>query len=116
MDLLDSLTGTPLPEDILLFCVPVCGPYSAMNNFKYKVKLTPGSVKRGKGTSDWFFFCNTLAVKTILKFFLHNENITPQERDLIKNMPEQEAIQQIVGNVKISTPGLFAQTKKGKHE
>jgi len=104
IELLDSLTGTPLPDDILLFCVPVCGPYSAMNNFKYKVKLTPGSAKRGK------------AVKTILKFFLHNENITPQERDLIRNMPEQEAIQQIVGNVKISTPGLFAQTKKGKHD
>lgn len=51
LDLLDSLTGIPLPDDILLFCVPVCGPYSAMNNFKYKVKLTPGSAKRGKGTS-----------------------------------------------------------------
>jgi len=32
---LDSLTGIPLPEDILLFCIPVCAPYSTLTNYRY---------------------------------------------------------------------------------
>lgn len=32
--LLDSLTGQPHPEDILLFAVPICAPYTAMANYK----------------------------------------------------------------------------------
>lgn len=32
--LLDSLTGQPHPEDILLFAVPICAPYTAMMNYK----------------------------------------------------------------------------------
>lgn len=45
----DYLTGNPLPGDILLYAVPVCGPYSSVQSYKYRVKITPGSVKRGKG-------------------------------------------------------------------
>lgn len=73
-DLLTALTGLPHPEDVLLFAVPVCAPYTALTNYKYikftvlfsnkrtkgalitsvvfhrhKVKLTPGSQKKGKG-------------------------------------------------------------------
>ena len=33
--ILDSLTGIPMAEDILLFCVPVCAPYSALSNYRY---------------------------------------------------------------------------------
>ena len=31
---LDSLTGCPLPEDIFLYAIPVCAPYSAILNYK----------------------------------------------------------------------------------
>jgi NFACT protein C-terminal domain/Heterogeneous nuclear ribonucleoprotein Q acidic domain len=47
-DEINKLTGKPLPEDVLLYAVPVCGPYSAMRSFKYSVKLTPGTMKKGK--------------------------------------------------------------------
>ena len=40
--MLDSLTGLPRADDTLLFAVPVCGPYAALQNYKFKVKLTPG--------------------------------------------------------------------------
>ena len=43
-DMLDSLTGIPHDEDELLFVVPVCAPYSTLNNYKFKVKLTPGQL------------------------------------------------------------------------
>ena len=46
-DEIDKLTGKPLPEDVLLYAVPVCGPYSAIRSFKYSVKLTPGTMKKG---------------------------------------------------------------------
>lgn len=34
-DLLTSLTGQPHAEDVLLFAVPVCAPYTALSNYKY---------------------------------------------------------------------------------
>lgn len=34
-NLLTSLTGQPHPEDVLLFAVPVCAPYTALSNYKY---------------------------------------------------------------------------------
>lgn len=52
---LDYLTGNPLPSDILLYAVPVCGPYSAVQSYKYRVKIVPGTAKKGKGIS---FFSN----------------------------------------------------------
>jgi hypothetical protein len=45
---LDALTGVPKAEDVLLYGVPMCGPYTALQGFKYKVKLTPGTLKKGK--------------------------------------------------------------------
>lgn len=46
----DYLTGNPLPNDILHYAVPVCGPYNALQTYKYRVKITPGTAKKGKGT------------------------------------------------------------------
>ncbi|XP_023283292.1 nuclear export mediator factor Nemf-like [Seriola lalandi dorsalis] len=54
-NLLTSLTGQPHPEDVLLFAVPVCAPYTALSNYKHKVKLTPGSQKKGKGKNSDLF-------------------------------------------------------------
>lgn len=45
---LDSLTGAPKPDDVLLFAVPVCAPYSALQGYKHKLKLTPGTQRKGK--------------------------------------------------------------------
>lgn len=70
--IIDSLISMPLPVDTLLFATATCAPYSAMQKFKYKVnflyinffckiikvKVTPGTGKRGK------------AVKTALALFL----------------------------------------------
>ena len=47
-DEVDKLAGFLLPDDVVLYAVPVCGPYACMRNFKFKVKLTPGVMKKGK--------------------------------------------------------------------
>ena len=46
--LLDTLTGKPEAEDILHFAIPVVGPYGAVKDYKYHVKMTPGTGKKGK--------------------------------------------------------------------
>lgn len=45
----DYLTGNPLSNDVLLYAVPVCGPYNALQSYKYRVKIIPGALKKGKG-------------------------------------------------------------------
>lgn len=35
LSVLDTLTGCPIPEDILVYAIPVCAPYSAILNYKY---------------------------------------------------------------------------------
>lgn len=35
IDMIDALTGLPLPDDELLFAVPVVAPYNTLSNYKY---------------------------------------------------------------------------------
>eukprot|EP00004_Rigifila_ramosa_P022982 TRINITY_DN6389_c0_g1_i1.p1 TRINITY_DN6389_c0_g1~~TRINITY_DN6389_c0_g1_i1.p1 ORF type:complete len:295 (-),score=83.40 TRINITY_DN6389_c0_g1_i1:32-805(-) len=87
---IDSLTAVPVPEDVLLFAVPVCAPYSAMGQFKYKVKLQPGSMKKGK------------AVKSALEHLLKLPITTPVERDLLKALGPEEMAAIMISDVKMT--------------
>ncbi|XP_058084254.1 uncharacterized protein LOC131231908 [Magnolia sinica] len=101
----DYLTGNPLPNDILLYAVPVCGPYSALQTYKYRVKITPGTVKRGK------------AAKTALNLFSHMPEATNREKELMKACTDPELVAAIIGNVRITAAGLTQlkqKQKKGK--
>ncbi|KAJ3054664.1 hypothetical protein HK097_001144, partial [Rhizophlyctis rosea] len=52
MSYLDSLTGQPHALDSLQHAVPVCAPWAALQKYKYKVKLVPGSLKKGKAAKS----------------------------------------------------------------
>lgn len=102
---LDYLTGNPLPDDILLYAVPVCGPYNALQTYKYRVKITPGTAKKGK------------AAKTAMNLFMHMPEVTNREKELMKACTDPELVAAIVGNAKITAPGLTQlkqKQKKGK--
>ncbi|KAG0329329.1 hypothetical protein BG000_000106 [Podila horticola] len=126
LTVLDGLTGKPIPSDILQFAVPVCAPYGSLQKFKYKVKLIPGTMKKGK------------ACKTAVNHFLMNVNtasgpserrpggaanaggenkeeaaLEARERELIKMVKDEEMIGAMLGKVKISAPGVEAAKKKG---
>jgi hypothetical protein len=45
---IDKLTGIPKSNDIIIGLVPMCAPYTAITTYKYKVKIQPGTLKRGK--------------------------------------------------------------------
>lgn len=97
---LDSFTPNPLPEDIIHFAIPVCAPYAAIQKYKYKVKLTPGSLKRGK------------AIKQAQSVFFNLTDATAREKELIKSVPEMEGINTMMGKVKVSAPNLEASKRK----
>ncbi|XP_077675822.1 ribosome quality control complex subunit NEMF isoform X3 [Eretmochelys imbricata] len=98
--LLNSLTGQPHSEDILLFAIPICAPYTTMTNYKYKVKLTPGTQKKGK------------AAKTALHNFMHYKEATTREKDLFRSVKDTDLSRNIPGKVKVSAPKLLNMKKK----
>lgn len=98
--LIDTITENPLSDDILLYAIPMCGPYSAFQSFKYKVKVIPGNNKRGK------------AAKTCLGLFLHDKGASQREKDLLKALKDQDYARNIPNKVKISAPNMKAITKK----
>lgn len=92
--LLNSVTGCPIPDDILLFAVPVCGPYSSLLSYKYKVKIIPGTNRRGK------------AAKTALQSFLYERNATLREKDLLRSVKDQDISRNLPGKIKIAAANL----------
>ncbi|XP_041069772.1 nuclear export mediator factor NEMF-like isoform X2 [Carcharodon carcharias] len=98
--LLNSLTGQPHPDDVLLFAVPFCAPYTAMTNYKYKVKLTPGTQKKGK------------AAKAALHNFMHSKEAMQREKDLLRSVKDTDLSRNMPGKVKVSAPNLLAKKRK----
>ncbi|EDV93885.1 nuclear export mediator factor NEMF homolog [Drosophila grimshawi] len=93
-DLLDTLTGVPLDDDELLFAIPVVAPYQSLQQYKFKVKLTPGTGKRGK------------AAKLALSIFSKDKACNNREKDLLKSIKEEALARNIPGKVKVSAPQL----------
>ncbi|WOG83458.1 hypothetical protein DCAR_0102633 [Daucus carota subsp. sativus] len=101
----DYLTGNPLPNDILLYAVPVCGPYNALQSYKYRVKIIPGTSKRGK------------AAKMSVNLFSQMPEATQREKELMKACTDSEIVAAIIGNLKVCATGLNQlkqKEKKGK--
>ena len=72
----------------------MCGPYSAFQNNKFKVKLTPGNLKKGK------------AAKTSIILFLGQKDCDPVQRKMMKNLTDLDLVNNIVGNVKVVAAGI----------
>ncbi|VDP03477.1 unnamed protein product [Soboliphyme baturini] len=91
---ISALTGDPADDDAILFAVPVCGPYSAMSSYMFKVKLAPGSNKKGKAT------------KTALGLFLQDRSCSQRLKDLLKAIHVEDLSRNIPGKVKLYAPQL----------
>ncbi|XP_026478468.1 nuclear export mediator factor NEMF homolog isoform X1 [Ctenocephalides felis] len=92
--ILDSLTGQPLEEDELLYAVPIIAPYNTLTTYKFKVKLTPGTGRRGK------------AAKTAVAMFVREKACTQREKDLIRAVKDDVLARNIPGKAKLSAPHL----------
>lgn len=110
-----ALVGTPTPDDEILAAIPVCAPWSALGRYKYKVKLQPGAVKKGKAVKEiigrWVSETTTGKVK---KDHAEDagipradaERLRAREGELFKGWKDTEIINTMpVGKVRIMTPG-----------
>ena len=102
---LDKLTGLPSRKDTLLFGVPMLAPYSTIQSFKYKVKIMPGTQKRGR------------VQKTIKDLFVKIAKESKIETQQVKSIPDTDMVMVLVNNCKVAAAGLTAiqqQKKKDK--
>ncbi|EGR31934.1 hypothetical protein IMG5_099620 [Ichthyophthirius multifiliis] len=93
---LSRLVTFVYPEDTYSNCLLMCAPFNTINllNSKFKIKLLPGNLKKGK------------AGKSVINFFLSQKDAINQEKPIIKGIPEQEIINCLVGNVKLGGAGI----------
>jgi len=92
---IDKLTGNPKPTDELLFAVPMLAPYSTINTYKFKVKVLPGTQKRGT------------AQKSIRSLFLAQSNKQAmQEQHMIKAVSDTEMTMALINSCRVMAPGL----------
>ncbi|NWJ01188.1 NEMF factor, partial [Crypturellus undulatus] len=67
---------------------------------RYKVKLTPGTQKKGK------------AAKIALHNFMQSKEATAREKDLFRSVKDTDLSRNIPGKVKVSAPNLLNRKKK----
>lgn len=71
---------------------------------KYRVKLTPGTGKKGK------------TAKNAVEVFMNSKDCSQEEKSLIKGLTDPEMVAIMIGDVKLSVPGLFSTLKNKKNE
>ncbi|KAL4924475.1 putative DUF814 domain protein [Aspergillus undulatus] len=111
LEWLPALVGTPNVEDEVLAAIPVCAPWSALGRYKYRVKLQPGAVKKGKAVKEivgrWVSETTTGKVKkehaedaAISRSAA--EKLRAREGELLKGWKDTEIVNTIpVGKVRI---------------
>ncbi|KAL2435376.1 Ribosome quality control complex subunit 2 [Exophiala dermatitidis] len=92
---IDRLVPMPEPGDELLAAIPVCAPWSALSRQKYKVKLQPGNVKKGKAIREILGFWTSLATKgpkVVDESNKDKERVWRREVDLLKEWRVEEVV------------------------
>ena len=93
MNVLDRLAATVDETEEILHAVPVCAPYAALAYYPLKIKIVPGSTKRGKAAK----LCTQI---------LAGMTPVPLQQQLLKSIPVEEYSECLVGDVKLAAPGI----------
>jgi predicted ribosome quality control (RQC) complex YloA/Tae2 family protein len=106
---LDAFVGTPVPGDEIVAALPVVAPWSALGKCKYKTKLQPGSVKKGKAVREivtrWTE-AGKLGPKVVDESQQDKERVWPREIECIKAWRVEEIIGLLpVGKVRVVQGG-----------
>ncbi|KAJ3042636.1 hypothetical protein HDV00_006915 [Rhizophlyctis rosea] len=131
---LDSLTGQPHPLDNLQNAVAVCAPWAALQKYKYKVKLIPGALKKGKAAKSALAAFVAMATEGAGgggsggrrregrgedgKEGGEGEGVNlvavaEREKELMKSIPEMELINAMMGKCKVMTAATEGKKKGG---
>ncbi|KAL4736428.1 hypothetical protein BDV11DRAFT_172956 [Aspergillus similis] len=115
LEWLPALVGTPHVDDEILAAIPVCAPWSSLGRYKYRVKLQPGTVKKGKAVKEilgrWVAETTTGKVKKEHAEDLGisraaAEKLRAKEGELLKGWKDTEIINTVpVSKVRIMIAG-----------
>lgn len=114
MAALECLVGNPLPGDDIMSAFPVCAPWSALGTYKYKVKMQPGSIKKGKAAREVLgkWQTDVKVAKYIDQRAQDRERVWPREAELIAGVKDTEVISVMsVGRVRVMMAGGNASGK-----
>lgn len=101
---LDTLVASALPGDEILEAIPVCAPWACMGKYKYKVKLQPGTTKKGKAVREILGRWNVDSLRkgVVDPSAADVERMWPREIELIKGWREEEIFGVLpVGRVRV---------------
>jgi predicted ribosome quality control (RQC) complex YloA/Tae2 family protein len=113
----EALVGMPLKGDEILEAIPVCAPWAAMGNYKYKAKLQPGAQKKGKAVKEivgrWM---SDAGVKgKVDESATDTERMWPREVELLRGWKVEEVTNTVpVSKVRVMMAGGSAGTVAGK--
>lgn len=122
---LDAFIGTPLPGDDLLDALVVCGPWDAIGSrCRWKVKLQPGTTKKGKAVREILHtWVNVITDREKKRrsgagegneVMVAEERVRKREGELIRAIRETEVIGVVpVSKVRIAI-GAGAASGKGR--
>jgi len=98
---LRGFTMHPKQGDVLLYALPVLCPPRAASKFKFRIKLIPGTLKKGKASA------------AALESLLRQPDATDLEKELLRNVTDAELTNAMASGVKLMGSGMSQGTKKG---
>jgi predicted ribosome quality control (RQC) complex YloA/Tae2 family protein len=116
MTSLDGLVGTPLSGDEILEAIPVCAPWAAMAKCKYKAKLQPGTMKKGKAIKEIMarWVGDVSGKGKVDESATDVERMWPREIELLKGWKVEELTGTVcVGKVRVVMAGGMAGVSGG---
>jgi len=101
-----ALSGLPLPTDHLTHALPMLAPYPViLASCKYRVKLLPGGLKKGKAGQAALHAWTQAAQSPGFG--------TAREAELVKNVTDAELVSSIIGDCKVVGEAVGGGTAKG---
>ena len=102
LEIVNRIVSAPFKDDDIEYCLPVCAPITATNALKYRMKVTPGSQKKGK------------AAKLAMHILPRAPFPTPRELACVKAVADVDAAVALPAGCKISLPpGAAKSMSKG---
>jgi len=92
VSIINRLVSAAFREDDIEFALPVCAPIAATNALKFRMKVTPGSQKKGK------------AAKLAMEILLRAPFASKSEIDAMNAINEVDAAHVLPGGCKVSYP------------
>lgn len=114
-----SLTGDPHPSDNVSYAIAMCAPWSAFQNFRYRVKLVPGPQKKGKAVKSAVQICLLSGGKLDPHASCHSYSgegmateALSQQHKLMKTVKDEDMIHIMLQNTKVVAPSTLIQKIK----